>query len=62
MSGEIPESRYNRVIVLIYKNKGDIYPTNYFRGITLTDVLAKHFSHILLKRIAKWSAKYEKNK
>ena len=45
-----------------YKNKGDIDSSNNYRGITLTNVLAKIFSHILLNRINIWSEKTRKNK
>ena len=47
LSGDYPESWSKGVIVPIYKNKGDIDSTNNYRGITLTNVLAKIFSHIL---------------
>ena len=60
LSGDYPESWSKGVIVPIYKNKGDIDSTNNYRGITLTNVLAKIFSHILLNRINKWSEKQEK--
>ena len=60
MSGEYPESWGKGVIVPIYKNKGDIDSTNNYRGITLSNVLAKIFSHILLKRINKWSDEHDK--
>ena len=60
MSGEYPESWCKGVIVPIYKNKGDIDSANNYRGITLSNVLAKIFSHILLKRINKWSDEQEK--
>ena len=61
MSGEYPESWCKGVIVPIYKNKGNIDSANNYRGITLSNVLAKIFSHILLKRINKWSDEQEKN-
>ena len=60
MSGEYPDSWCKGVIVPIYKNKGDIDSTNNYRGITLSNVLAKTFSHILLKRINKWSDQHDK--
>ena len=60
MSGEYPESWGKGVIVPIYKNKGDIDSTNNYRGITLSNVLAKIFSHNLLKRINKWSDEHDK--
>ena len=49
LTGEYPESWCTGVIVPIYKNKGDIDSPNSYRGITLTNVLAKIFSHVLLK-------------
>lgn len=60
LTGEYPESWCTGVIVPIYKNKGDIDSPNNYRGITLTNVLAKIFSHVLLNRINKWSEKHEK--
>ena len=47
LTGEYPESWCTGVIVLIYKNKGDIDSPNNYRGITLTNVQAKIFSHVL---------------
>ena len=60
MSGEYPESWCKGVMVPIYQNKGDIDSTNNYRGITLSNVLAKTISHILLKRINKWSDQHDK--
>ena len=59
MSGEYPDSWQKGIIVPIYKNKGDINSTNNYRGITLINVIAKIFSHVLLNRINKWSDKHE---
>ena len=60
LSGDYPESWSKGVIVPINKNKGDIDSSNNYRGITLTNVLAKIFLHILLNRINKWSERQEK--
>ena len=59
MSGEYHESWGKGVVVPTYKNKGDIDSTNNYRGVTLSNVLANVFSHILVKRINKWSDKHD---
>ena len=46
-------------IAPIFK-KGNPEDTNNYRGITLTNIVAKIYSHVLNNRLTKWSKKHEK--
>ena len=47
-----------RIIAPIFKS-GDANQAKNYRGITISNVLSKIYSQILLSRLNKWSEKYE---
>ena len=54
-SGVMPSEWLIGMIVLIYKNKGDIEDVNNYRGITLLSCLGKLFTSILNDRLTMYS-------
>ena len=57
-SGEYPESWGRGIIAHIFKS-GNANQAKNYRGITISNVLSKIYSQILLSRLNKWSEKYE---
>ena len=57
-SGEYPESWGLGIITPIFKS-GDRNQAKNYRGITVSNILSKIYSQILLNRLTKWSEKHE---
>ena len=53
-SGVYPDQWSTGIIAPIFK-KGNPERTNNYRGITLTNIVAKIYSHVLNNRLIKWS-------
>ena len=58
-NGEYPNSWGESIIYPIFK-KGDVNDAQNYRGITLINILAKIYSQLLLNRLTKWTAEYDK--
>ena len=58
-SGVYPDQWSTCIIAPIFK-KGNPEDTNNYRGITLTNIVAKIYSHVLNNRLIKWSKTHEK--
>ena len=57
-SGEYPESWGLGIITPIFKS-GDVNQAKNYRGITISNILSKICSQILLNRVTEWSKKDE---
>ena len=53
-SGVFPKEWSKSIIVPIYKKGDENQPDNY-RGIALTSVISKVYTHILNKRLSNWA-------
>ena len=58
ISGEYPKSWGLGIIILIFKS-GDANQAKNYRGITVSNILSKLYSQILLNRLTDWSEKHE---
>ena len=58
-TGEYPRAWGEGIITPIFK-KDDVNDASSYRGITLINVVAKIYSQLLLNKMTKWAAKYEK--
>ena len=56
-TGNIPDDWGKSIICPLHK-KGSVYDPNNFRGISLIDTVCKIFTNILVKRLDKWTEKF----
>lgn len=59
-SGSFPAIWCKSIIVPIFK-KGDSNNPNNYRGVALTSIISKVYTHILNKRLTQWAQKEEKH-
>ena len=58
--GMFPREWSKSIIVSIYKN-GDVNQPDSYRGIALTSVISKVYTHILNKRLIEWAEVEQKD-
>ena len=56
-TGNIPDD-WGKSIICPSHKKGSVYDPNNFRGVSLIDIVYKIFTNILVKRLDKWTEKF----
>ena len=59
MGGIFPKEWSKSIIVPLYK-KGDVNKPDNYRGVALTSVVSKVYTHILNKRLSDWAEREDK--